>query len=49
MAAKYLDNKDIQYQMRLNIRKMIETACSINNFIKGFDDAIKFVVKERSI
>lgn len=49
MAAKYLDNKDIQFQMRLNIRKMIETTCSINNFIKGFDDTIKFVVKEKSI
>jgi glycosyltransferase involved in cell wall biosynthesis len=47
IISKYLDNKDIQSKMKLNIRSMIETTCSINNFVKGFDDAIKFVVREK--
>jgi glycosyltransferase involved in cell wall biosynthesis len=46
IISKYLDSKDIQSQMKLNIRYMIETTCSINNFLKGFDDAIKFVLRE---
>jgi len=44
VISKYFDSKEIQHQMKLNIRKMIETNCSIYNFIKGFDDAIKFVL-----
>ncbi len=46
IVAKYMDSKDTQQQMRSNIRRMIETTCSINNFIMGFDNAIKFVTKE---
>ena len=42
--SKYFDSDEIQHQMKLNIRNMIETNCSISNFIKGFDDAIKFVL-----
>lgn len=44
IISKYLNSKDIQYQIKINIRKMIETTCSINNFIKGFEDAIKYVL-----
>ena len=44
--AGYLNNKDRQHQMRLNVRKMVETTCSINNFMKGFGDAIKFAIKK---
>jgi|ERR1035437_540700 glycosyltransferase involved in cell wall biosynthesis len=44
VISKYFGSYEIQYQMKLNIRNMIETTCSINNFIKGFDDAIKFVL-----
>lgn len=43
IISKYLKSKDIQYQMKINIRKMVETSCSIDSFIKGFVDAIKFV------
>lgn len=46
---KHLDNKETQSQMKLNIREMIESTCSIDNFIKGFKDAIKFVLKEKQI
>lgn len=41
--SKYLKTQDVQYQMKINIRKMIETTCSIDSFIKGFVDALKFV------
>lgn len=41
---KYLDNKDLQYQMKMNTRNTIETICSIDNFIKGFEDAKNFVL-----
>ncbi|BBE20573.1 glycosyltransferase [Aquipluma nitroreducens] len=43
IISQYLKSKDVQYQMKINIRKMLETKCSINSFIKGFVDAIEFV------
>ncbi|MCW5517987.1 glycosyltransferase [Muriicola sp. Z0-33] len=43
IISKYLKTQDIQYKMKINSRKMIETTCSIDSFIKGFVDAIKFV------
>lgn len=46
IVAKYLENKGLQDQMKLNIRKMIENTCSVDNFIKGFQDAIKFVLEK---
>ena len=49
MVAKYLENKDIQYQMKLNIRQMIEITCSVDNFIKGFRGCNKFCTKRKII
>ncbi len=43
IISEYLDSSDIQFQMRKNIRNEIETICSIENFIEGFLNAIKFV------
>jgi len=45
IIGNYLERKDIQNQMKLNIRNMIENTCSINNFVKGFQDAIAYVLK----
>jgi mRNA deadenylase 3'-5' endonuclease subunit Ccr4 len=46
---KYLNSKEIQHQLKLNIRNMIETTCSINNFIKGFKDAIDYVLMKNNL
>jgi glycosyltransferase involved in cell wall biosynthesis len=44
IIGNYLTSIDLQIQMKMNIRKMIETTCSINNFIRGFEEAVNFVI-----
>jgi glycosyltransferase involved in cell wall biosynthesis len=44
VVNEYLNNKEIQNQMKLNIRIMIENTCSINNFIKRFKDTRDYVL-----
>jgi glycosyltransferase involved in cell wall biosynthesis len=46
--GRYINNEELQQQMKLNIRNMIETTCSIESFIKGFEDANKFVLLNNS-
>ena len=43
IVSDYLNNEDIQIKVKSNIRKMIETNCSIYNFIRGFKDSIRSV------
>jgi len=45
IVSNYLFRKDIQLKMKKNIRKIIETTLSINNFITGFKDAIEHVLE----
>jgi glycosyltransferase involved in cell wall biosynthesis len=49
IISKYLNNIDVQDRMKARIRKMVETTCSINNFISGFDNAIKYVLKKENL
>lgn len=49
IISKYLKSKEIQYHMKKNIRNIIVTTCSIQNFKKGIDDAVKYVVRDKSI
>ena len=39
----YLQNKTMQVSMKKNIRYMVDNVCSLDNFIKGFQDTIKYV------
>jgi len=47
IISRYLKSKDIQNQMKINTRNIIETTCSVKNFIKGFEDARNFVLMEK--
>lgn len=47
IISNYLKSQDVQCQMKINVRKMIETTCSIDSFIKGFVDAINFVPSKK--
>jgi len=45
VIGNYLINSDMQSQMKFNIQKMLASTCSINNFVRGFVDAINFVLE----
>jgi glycosyltransferase involved in cell wall biosynthesis len=44
---KYLKDQDLQEKMKKNIRNIVENTCSINNFIKGFEEAINYVQSKK--
>jgi glycosyltransferase involved in cell wall biosynthesis len=41
--SNYLENKEMQDRMRMNVRHTVEHICSIDNFIDGFLSAIRHV------
>ena len=45
VIRNYLVNKGLQQQMRMNVRYTIDNVCSIENFMKGFKDAIQYTIQ----
>ena len=44
--GQYLSQPELQAAMKRNAREMVETVCSVDNFIEGYSGAVKYALGE---